>query len=162
MVWIDGDHTYGAVKQDFVDWFQRLEIGGWLALHDTVNNWQGPTKLTRELLGHRSDLTEIGVVMLTLFGRKAHPRLGNRVAAGMARLSFELLTLMQARHAGFAKGGLSRRALVWGCGCARRSRRTSCPMTDLEVAHVFGMRLVETEGLGESTRSRRSLWGRSS
>ncbi len=101
MLWIDGDHGYESVKQDFDDWFPRLEVGGWLAIHDTVNNWHGPTKLTRELLSDRSDLSDIGVVLLTFFANKAPARLRNRVRGAKARASFELLTLMQARHAGF-------------------------------------------------------------
>ena len=101
MLWIDGDHSYEAVKQDFDDWFPRLAVGGWLAIHDTVNNWHGPTKLARELLVHRSDLSEIGVVLLTLFARKSPARLSNRARGAKARASFDLLTLMQARHAGF-------------------------------------------------------------
>ena len=64
MVWVDGDHGYEAVKQDFDDWFPRRAAGGWLAIHDTVNNWHGPTRLTRELLGRRTDLGDIGVVFL--------------------------------------------------------------------------------------------------
>jgi MMP 1-O-methyltransferase len=101
LLWIDGDHSYEAVRQDFDDWFPRLATGGWLALHDTVNNWHGPTKLARELLARRSDLVEVGVVFLTLFARKAPAHTSNRLSALKARTTFELLTLLQARHAGF-------------------------------------------------------------
>ena len=101
MLWIDGDHSYRAAREDFDDWFPRLSFGGWYAMHDTVNSWLGPTKLARELLGRRADLTDIGVVWLTLFARKAHPHLFRRAAAVKARISFDLLTLMQARRNGF-------------------------------------------------------------
>jgi len=100
MLWIDGDHGYESVKQDFDDWFPRLRPGGWYAMHDTVNTWYGPTRLARELLGHRRDLADVGVVWLTLFARKAT----SAVSVGAvlkARICFEALTLMQARHNGF-------------------------------------------------------------
>jgi predicted O-methyltransferase YrrM len=74
MLWIDGDHSYASVRKDFDDWFPRLESGGWYAMHDTVNAWHGPTRLARELLGHRADLTDVGVVWLTLFARARRPR----------------------------------------------------------------------------------------
>ena len=101
MLWIDGDHSYRAAKEDFDDWFPRLALGGWYAMHDTVNSWLGPTKLARELLGRRADLTEIGVVWLTLFARKTPAHVLRRAGGMKARLSFEVLTLMQARRNGF-------------------------------------------------------------
>jgi predicted O-methyltransferase YrrM len=100
LLWIDGDHRYEAVRQDFDDWFPRLAIDGWLAIHDTVNNWHGPTKLARDLLTRRADLADVGVVFLTLFARKTAPALVNRARALKARVAFEALTLLQARHAG--------------------------------------------------------------
>jgi predicted O-methyltransferase YrrM len=100
MLWIDGDHSYRSVKQDFDDWFPRLIPGGWYAMHDTVNAWYGPTRLARELLNRHGGLTDIGVVWLTLFGRKAIPAAA--IGATLrARIGFEALTLMQARHSGF-------------------------------------------------------------
>jgi MMP 1-O-methyltransferase len=101
MLWIDGDHSYRAAREDFDDWFPRLSVGGWYAMHDTVNSWLGPTKLARELLGRRTDLTDIGVVWLTLFARKALPSAAHRASGLKARASFDLLTLMQARRNGF-------------------------------------------------------------
>jgi MMP 1-O-methyltransferase len=101
MVWVDGDHSYRTAKEDFDDWFPRLALGGWFAMHDTVNSWLGPTKLARELLARRSDLTDIGVVWLTLFAQKALPRVLRRAGGLKARASFDLLTLMQARRNGF-------------------------------------------------------------
>jgi predicted O-methyltransferase YrrM len=101
MLWIDGDHSYRAVREDFDDWFPKLAPGGWYAMHDTLNAWYGPTRLARELLGHRADLTDIGVVWLTLFAQKTHAHLIRRAEAMKARASFDLLTLMQARRNGF-------------------------------------------------------------
>lgn len=101
MLWIDGDHSYRAAKEDFDDWFPHLAIGGWYAMHDTVNSWLGPTKLARSLLAHRTDLADIGVVWLTLFARKAPAHALRRASGLKARASFDLLTLMQARRNGF-------------------------------------------------------------
>lgn len=101
MLWIDGDHSYRAAKEDFDDWFPRLACGGWYAMHDTVNSWLGPTKLARELLDTRADLADIGVVWLTLFARKTPAHVLRRASGLKARASFDLLTLMQARRNGF-------------------------------------------------------------
>jgi len=100
LLWIDGDHSYRAVKEDFDDWFPRLRADGWYAMHDTVNAWEGPTKLARELLGHRADLADIGVVWLTLFARKAPARMIVRINGLKARVGFDVLTGLQARHNG--------------------------------------------------------------
>lgn len=101
MLWIDGDHSYASVRKDFDDWFPRLAFGGWYAMHDTVNAWYGPTRLARELLGHRSDLTDVGVVWLTLFARKSPARMTVRIGGMKARVSFDVLTLLQSRRNGF-------------------------------------------------------------
>lgn len=57
-IWIDGDHTYNAVRKDFEDWFPLLEDGGYIAFHDsapvtsvesTHHGYEGPIKLVNEL-----------------------------------------------------------------------------------------------------------------
>jgi predicted O-methyltransferase YrrM len=101
MLWIDGDHSYRAVREDFDDWFPRLATGGWYAMHDTVNAWYGPTRVARELLGRRNDLSRIGVIWLVLYACKSSPRYRRRVDGVQARVAFELLTLAQTRRNGF-------------------------------------------------------------
>ncbi len=98
MLWIDGDHAYDAVREDFEDWFPKLAVGGWLAMHDTVGAHAGPTRLARDVLGHRDDLTDLGVVWLILFGRKAAPGLRGRAHGLIGRAGFEVLTLAQLRR----------------------------------------------------------------
>jgi hypothetical protein len=54
-IFIDGDHNYNAVVQDFREWYQFIEYGGIIALHDSAlyrggNGWPGPSKLSNELL----------------------------------------------------------------------------------------------------------------
>jgi len=101
LLWIDGDHTYTGVRRDFEDWFPKLAPGGWLAFHDTVNHWHGPTRLVRELLTTRSDLAEIGVMGTITFARKLPPAGTNRVAALAGRAAFEAVALLRARQMGF-------------------------------------------------------------
>lgn len=80
-IFIDGDHTYEAVKKDFNDWYQLINNGGYIAFHDshpiTVNGeevfagWPGCVRLVAEL---RSDkrLSFIEVQdSVTVFQKKA-------------------------------------------------------------------------------------------
>lgn len=46
-VFIDGDHSYTAVKKDFELWFPKVAVGGVMAFHDSTN-WPGPKKVTRD------------------------------------------------------------------------------------------------------------------
>ncbi len=57
-IFIDGDHEYGAVRQDFEDWVSRIAQGGYIAFHDSApvtsipgafEGWEGPIRLVKEL-----------------------------------------------------------------------------------------------------------------
>lgn len=57
-IFIDGDHQYDAVKRDFEEWFSLLEIGGYIAFHDSgtvtsipadFKGWEGCIQLVEEL-----------------------------------------------------------------------------------------------------------------
>jgi hypothetical protein len=60
LLWIDGNHQYGAVKQDYDQWEPFLKIGGIIAFHDSNKldssqgwskyGWEGPTTLVNEEL----------------------------------------------------------------------------------------------------------------
>lgn len=56
LVFIDGDHTYKAVKKDLKDYGYRLRVGGLLFIHDCRMNrggahfHKGPSKLADEAL----------------------------------------------------------------------------------------------------------------
>lgn len=47
-IFIDGDHSYEAVKHDIIKALKHLKSGGILAGHD--NNWPGVVKAVKELL----------------------------------------------------------------------------------------------------------------
>jgi hypothetical protein len=55
-IFIYGDHTYEAVKQDFEQWYPHVKVGGVISIHDSSANrggpsfWPGPSKLTDELI----------------------------------------------------------------------------------------------------------------
>lgn len=57
-IFIDGDHIYDAVKQDYNDWFNLLEVDGYLSFHDSgdvtsikadFKGWPGCIQLVNEL-----------------------------------------------------------------------------------------------------------------
>lgn len=59
LLWIDGNHDYKAVKQDFLQWSPFLKKGGIIALHDANKKgrsaywtwgWEGPSKIVNELM----------------------------------------------------------------------------------------------------------------
>lgn len=65
-LFIDGDHTYPSVKQDYDDWTPCLRKGGLLALHDArmgrpggANFHPGPTQLAQECIFSKPDAWEI-------------------------------------------------------------------------------------------------------
>lgn len=80
-LYIDGDHRYEAVKQDFNDWFKHIKSDGVLLLHDSrrldsvpenkfARGWSGPTKLAREL-ENRDDLDLVDITYsLTIWRKK--------------------------------------------------------------------------------------------
>lgn len=60
-IFIDGDHHYEPVKQDFEDWYPVLAPGGFVAFHDSgtvtsipvvYDGCEGPTRLVKELKKH--------------------------------------------------------------------------------------------------------------
>lgn len=57
LVFVDGDHSYEAVRQDLYGWGQFLAVGGRIALHDSriwterpdLSDAAGPVELVREI-----------------------------------------------------------------------------------------------------------------
>lgn len=63
LLWIDGDHSYQAVKRDFQCWEPFLTKGALLALHDSINPSLGATQLIAEVLatGSFKKVRQVGV-----------------------------------------------------------------------------------------------------
>ena len=51
LVFIDGDHSYGAVKADIEAWWPKVKFGGVLAGHDYRGKFAGVCKAVNEVLG---------------------------------------------------------------------------------------------------------------
>ena len=63
-LFLDGDHRYEAVRQDFQDWVGHVRPDGVLLFHDSrreegapegvfARGWPGPTRLVSELKAHQ-------------------------------------------------------------------------------------------------------------
>lgn len=59
LIFIDGDHSYGASLSDFRAWSPFVVTGGVLCLHD-VGAWRGVTRFYLELTQHSKEFREIG------------------------------------------------------------------------------------------------------
>ena len=69
LLWIDGDHAYESVKEDFLLWEEHLLDGGIVALHDTLY-WDGPARVVSELLQRRRTFSDLGFVDTITFATK--------------------------------------------------------------------------------------------
>ncbi len=71
-LFIDGDHEYEAVKQDFQVWFPKLLNGGFIAFHDTVGSikYPGPMQVVKEFLYSTCNFRKIGFIDSITFGQK--------------------------------------------------------------------------------------------
>ena len=61
LLWIDGDHRYESVKQDFLLWEPFVVNGGIIALHDTIRK-KGPKKVLWENVFRSRRFQEIAIV----------------------------------------------------------------------------------------------------
>ena len=59
MLFIDGNHEYESVKEDFELWLPHLAEGGYVAFHDS--NQQGPNMLLRQVIGTDKHLRPLGL-----------------------------------------------------------------------------------------------------
>ena len=50
LLFIDGDHRYEAVKQDFELWSPHVAPGGWVVFDDATEHYPGVVRFTNELL----------------------------------------------------------------------------------------------------------------
>jgi MMP 1-O-methyltransferase len=61
LLWIDGDHRYESVKQDFLLWEPFLVDGGIIAMHDTIRK-KGPKKVLWENVFRSCRFQDIAIV----------------------------------------------------------------------------------------------------
>jgi predicted O-methyltransferase YrrM len=61
LLWIDGDHRYEQVRQDFMVWEPHVIEGGIVAMHDTIRK-KGPKHVLWESIFHSSHYQEISIV----------------------------------------------------------------------------------------------------
>lgn len=66
LVFIDGDHTYKAVKQDIEMWCPFIKSGGFAVFHDVVGTNLGLDKLTDNLVSKGWIFVESADTMLVL------------------------------------------------------------------------------------------------
>lgn len=69
LLFIDGDHSYRSVKQDFLDWSRKLIDGGTIAFHDTIS-WPGPRRLVLEKIYHGHNFKKIKLVGSITYAEK--------------------------------------------------------------------------------------------
>jgi len=69
LLWIDGDHRYEAVKQDFELWEPFLVDGGLIALHDTIRK-KGPKKVLWENVFRSCRFQDIAIIDNITVARK--------------------------------------------------------------------------------------------
>ena len=84
LLWIDGDHAYESIKQDFLLWEPHLVKRGIIALHDTTM-WPGPKRLAEEYICNSSKFRNMGFVASITFAEKTDKnciadRLKNRIS----------------------------------------------------------------------------------
>jgi len=72
-LFIDGDHTYEAVKRDYDEWFPFVMPGGFIGIHDSTSNrggpanWPGPSRLADELIKEERMVLVCSIQQITLF-----------------------------------------------------------------------------------------------
>lgn len=61
LLFIDGDHSFDAVKDDFILWTPHVVDGGIIAFHDTFA-WDGPKRIIEEFVLPSKQFLPIGIV----------------------------------------------------------------------------------------------------
>jgi predicted O-methyltransferase YrrM len=61
VLWIDGDHTFRGVTEDFELYHKFLEPGAIVCLHDVLHEFEGPTRVLAELILLSSSFGDCGI-----------------------------------------------------------------------------------------------------
>ncbi len=112
-LFVDGAHSYRAIKRDLDLWFPKVAVGGRIAVHDS---WQilGPHLATAMLLITSPNVRRTRVVdTITVFEKTEHASLGDRLQnLGILawRMAAGFVGWMRLRNsrARLAKSGLAR------------------------------------------------------
>lgn len=75
LLYIDGDHSYEAVRRDFLEWTPFIKPGGFLAMHDVSFDpnygHPDPIKVAQEFVLGKSGWTDLKMIRHLLIVRKA-------------------------------------------------------------------------------------------
>lgn len=75
LLYIDGDHSYAAVRRDYLEWTPFIKPGGFLAMHDVSFDpnygHPDPIKVAQEFVLGKSGWTDLKMVRHLLIVRKA-------------------------------------------------------------------------------------------
>jgi MMP 1-O-methyltransferase len=72
LLFLDGDHSYAAVRQDFEDWAPKVRPGGYLVMHDVVHpQHQGPARVVDELVHNDPQWVDVRTVDSMFVARKS-------------------------------------------------------------------------------------------
>jgi hypothetical protein len=77
LLWVDGDHSYQAVRTDLASWGRFLVPGGLVAFHDSVDERLGPYRVIDEALraGDYERVCTVGTV--TVLRRRPGPAIAD-------------------------------------------------------------------------------------
>lgn len=71
LLFLDGDHSYEAIRRDFEDWSPKIRPGGLLAMHDVVHPvHEGPRRVVEECIANDPQWTEQRYVDSMFVARK--------------------------------------------------------------------------------------------
>lgn len=70
LLFIDGNHSYAAVRRDILDWEPWVVPGGVIACHDTLNPAEGVSRAISKYLLDTQKLVDVGVIDSIFYGIK--------------------------------------------------------------------------------------------
>jgi len=74
LLFIDGNHSYEAVRRDFEEWSRFVKPGGFLAMHDVSEDpsypHKGPLRVVNEVIAPSREWVQTALVAYTFFARK--------------------------------------------------------------------------------------------
>lgn len=96
LLWIDGDHDYEAVRNDFLLWEPYVVPGGVIAFHDTYA-WEGPRRVVEEYILGSDRFSILGFVDAITAVKKKRPSYGEKIKSE-ALLAVRHLYILGRQH----------------------------------------------------------------